>query len=134
MITSVSHALWIIRLGSQHPLSSNFSQQFIVPRIGTQTRTHKPYPIDVTVIFVLTLSLAQGMPECSGCTCMLVCAFTPSLAHETAGAASTRHSLLPLRREKVHGKTRAPCAARTRIHIHLSSSAKADDPVFQRHQ
>src|SRR6266516_7020986 len=41
-------------------------------------------------------TIAQGMPECSGCTCMLVCAFTPSLAHETAGAASTRHSLLPL--------------------------------------
>jgi hypothetical protein len=31
---------------------------------------------------------------------MLVRAFTPSLAHETAGAASTRHSLLPLLSEK----------------------------------
>src|SRR6266850_4646618 len=46
-------------------------------------------------------TIAQGMPECSGCTCMLVCASTPSLAHETTGAASTRHSLLPLRRDKV---------------------------------
>jgi hypothetical protein len=46
--------------------------------------------------------IAQGVPECSGCTCMLVCASTSSLAHETAGAASTRHSLLPLRRDKVH--------------------------------
>ena len=41
-------------------------------------------------------TIAQGMPECSGCTCMLVCASTTNIAHETVGAASTRHSLLPL--------------------------------------
>jgi hypothetical protein len=41
-------------------------------------------------------TIAQGMPECSGCTCMLVCALFAYFAHETAGAASTRHSLLPL--------------------------------------
>ena len=41
-------------------------------------------------------TIAQGMPECSGCTCMLVCASHSIIAHETAGAASTRHSLLPL--------------------------------------
>ena len=41
-------------------------------------------------------TIAQGMPECSGCTCMLVCASLYTIAHETAGAASTRHSLLPL--------------------------------------
>src|SRR5689334_13931277 len=54
--------------------------------------------------------IAQGMPECSGCTCMLVCASLPLIAHETAGAASTRHSLLPLRRDKVHANLgrRAP--------------------------
>jgi hypothetical protein len=40
-------------------------------------------------------TIAQGMPECSGCTCMLVCASTNIIAHETVGAASTRHSLLP---------------------------------------
>ena len=38
----------------------------------------------------------QGMPECSDCTCMLVCALLAHFAHETAGAASTRHSLRPL--------------------------------------
>jgi hypothetical protein len=38
----------------------------------------------------------QGMPECSDCTCMLVCAFSAHIARETAGAASTRHSLRPL--------------------------------------
>jgi hypothetical protein len=41
-------------------------------------------------------TIAQGMPECSSCTCMLVCATLYTIAHETAGAASTRHSLLPL--------------------------------------
>ena len=39
---------------------------------------------------------AQGMPGCSGCSCMLVCVFLRTIAHETAGAASTRHSLRPL--------------------------------------
>src|SRR6478752_3892336 len=41
------------------------------------------------------------MPECSDCTCMLVCVFCALFAHETAGAACTRHSLLPLLGEKV---------------------------------
>ena len=41
-------------------------------------------------------TIAQGMPECSDCTCMLVCALLRTFAHETAGAASTRHSLRPL--------------------------------------
>ena len=41
-------------------------------------------------------TIAQGMPACSGCTCMLVCVLFALFAHETAGAASTRHSLLPL--------------------------------------
>ena len=58
-----------------------------------------------------------------------------NIAHETAGAASTRHSLLPL----VGGtrnscKPRAQRAARTPTHIQLSSPAKAGDPVFQRQQ
>jgi hypothetical protein len=39
---------------------------------------------------------AQGMPGCSDCTCMLVCVLLRIIAHETAGAASTRHSLRPL--------------------------------------
>ena len=41
-------------------------------------------------------TIAQGMPACPGCTCMLVCASHTILAHETAGAASTRRSLRPL--------------------------------------
>src|SRR5260370_6184346 len=36
------------------------------------------------------------MPECSDCTCMLVCVSSHNFAHETAGAARTRLSLRPL--------------------------------------
>jgi hypothetical protein len=50
---------------------------------------------------------AQGMPACSGCTCMLVCASLALFAHETAGAASTRHSLRPLLWAKRFCKPRA---------------------------
>src|SRR5437016_500472 len=46
--------------------------------------------------------IAQGMPVCLGCTCMLVCALLIHIAHEIAGAARTRHSLLPLKGDKVH--------------------------------
>jgi hypothetical protein len=31
--------------------------------------------------------IAQGMPGCSGCTCMLVCVLFAHIAHETAGAS-----------------------------------------------
>jgi hypothetical protein len=41
-------------------------------------------------------TIAQGTSECSACTCMLVCAFDTTFAHETAGAASIRRSLRPL--------------------------------------
>jgi hypothetical protein len=57
-------------------------------------------------------TIAQGMPECSDCTCMLVCASTLSLARETAGAASTRHSLRPLSLGETVCKARARNAPR----------------------
>jgi hypothetical protein len=41
-------------------------------------------------------TIAQGMPGCSDCTCMLVCVSCAHIARETAGAASTRRSLRPL--------------------------------------
>jgi hypothetical protein len=64
-------------------------------------------------------TIAQGMPECSGCTCMLVCATLYTIAHETAGAASTRHSLLPpFSKEGTSScKPRAQCAARMQCRI-----------------
>ena len=40
-------------------------------------------------------AIAQGMSDALRFTCMLVCASTISIARETAGAARTRHSLLP---------------------------------------
>ena len=87
-------------------------------------------------------TIAQGMPECSGCTCMLVCATLYTIAHETAGAASTRHSLLPRcrgrnklyadlgrsvsrEREAIFSRHRPPCA---------QLRTGADDPVLQRRQ
>src|SRR5260221_4517836 len=55
---------------------------------------------------------------------MLMRALSVHIAHEIAGAARIRHSLRPLIGEGEHRrKTRAQCAARSRTHIQLSSSA-----------
>src|SRR5436190_24251000 len=67
-------------------------------------------------------AIAQGMSECFRCpvcSCAPKCTF---LAHETAGAARTRHSLRPLLRRGANefAKARANHAAGTRTHI-LSS-------------
>ncbi len=72
---------------------------------------------------------ASASPVCS-------CAFLVSArAHETAGAARTRHSLRPPFSEGHElSKARAKFVARTRICVTLSSPAKAGDPVFQRRQ
>ena len=79
-------------------------------------------------------AIAQGMPECSDCTCMLVCDLYAHIARETAGAACTRHSLLPLFRGDNFMQT-SGASRRENANAHqLSSSAKADDPVFQRRQ
>src|SRR5664279_786561 len=40
-------------------------------------------------------AIARGVPGDSGVTCMLVCATTTIIAHETAGASGARHSLRP---------------------------------------
>ena len=79
-------------------------------------------------------TIAQGMPECSGCTCMLVCAsiyilHTRPRVQQAPGIPCS----LSLG-DKVDGKTRTLSAARTPTHIPLSSPAKAHagDPVFQR--
>jgi hypothetical protein len=47
---------------------------------------------------------AQGMPGCSGCTCMLVCVLFAHVAHETAGASRRPAFPAPsdFRRDKVH--------------------------------
>src|SRR6185312_15618452 len=66
------------------------------------------------------------MPACLGCTCMLVCALATNIAHGTAGAASTRHSLLPpISKEGTSScKPRAQRVARPRdcIHRHCERS------------
>jgi hypothetical protein len=66
-------------------------------------------------------TIAQGMPECSSCTCMLVCVFFALFAHEIAGAASTRHSLRPLLWANEFAKLGRP-AARMRRRILLAGA------------
>ena len=63
-------------------------------------------------------TIAQGMPECSGCTCMLVCALPR--AHCTRDRGCSKHPAFPAPsrlRDKVDGKPRAQRAARTRVHV-----------------
>jgi hypothetical protein len=65
-------------------------------------------------------AIAQGMSECLRspvCSCAPLFAL---LAHETAGAACTRHSLRPLfvKRDNEFGKARAKRAAGTKTHVY----------------
>src|SRR3954447_16411746 len=64
-------------------------------------------------------AIAQGRPDALRFTCMLVCAFFRTIAHETAGAARTRSSLRPLFGEGANrfGKARADHAARMRTYV-----------------
>jgi len=68
-------------------------------------------------------AIAQGMPECSDCTCMLVCAFPCASCTRDRGCSV--HPAFPAPSSLV-GETpctpRTQCAARTRIHAQLSSS------------
>jgi hypothetical protein len=62
-------------------------------------------------------TIAQGMPECSGCTCMLVCAFFAHLCTRDRGCS--KHPAFPAPsfwRERKFGKARAHGAARRRGH------------------
>ena len=61
-------------------------------------------------------AIAQGRPDALRWTCMLVCAISCAIAHETAGAARTRSSLRPLSIERAgaNSKARAKRAARSR--------------------
>ena len=75
-------------------------------------------------------TIARGMPECSDCTCMLVYASSHNFAHETAGAASTRHSLRPLfSLGEMICKTRAHRAARTRNCVHRHCEERSDEAI-----
>ena len=60
-------------------------------------------------------AIAQGMPECSDCTCMLVCAFTCASCTRDRGCSAHPAFPAPSAFEgKGSSKTRAQCAARTR--------------------
>ena len=69
-------------------------------------------------------AIAQGMSDVLRCP-VCSCAHSSTIAHETAGAARTRHSLRPLIwRGRRSGKPRAQCAARMRNCIHRHCRAK----------
>jgi hypothetical protein len=60
-------------------------------------------------------TIAQGMPECSGCTCMLVCAFL--CTHCTRDRGCSKHPAFPapsVLRERNFSKPRAQVAPRER--------------------
>ena len=77
-------------------------------------------------------AIAQGMSVCSPLTCMLVCAYVHFLAHETAGAARTRHSLLPLFWRDNEIVTLGQIMSRERSLIFTRRPREGGDPVFQR--
>ena len=87
-------------------------------------------------------TIAQGRPDDPAPPVVTTVCFLPM--HTGRGCAlSTRSSLRPLILEGgPHSSSGAICAARMRMrvltmpspHLPLSSSAKADDPVFQRRQ
>ena len=70
-------------------------------------------------------AIAQGMSDALRCPVCSCAHFLLPIAHETAGAARTRHSLRPLdlRGRRVSRKPRALRAARTRTYIPVSSPA-----------
>jgi hypothetical protein len=79
---------------------------------------------------------AQRMPGCSGCTCMLVVRILECILHTRPRVLTgTRHSLRPLNFWRANFKQASGATRREIAEAHsVSSSAKADDPVFQRHQ
>ena len=59
-------------------------------------------------------TIAQGRPDAPADTCMLVCVFSAFIAHETAGAASTRSSLRPCVQEICQNVRTGGCAPTAR--------------------
>src|SRR5258705_5896976 len=90
-------------------------------------------------------TIAQGRPDAPADTCMLVCVFSASIAHETAGAS--QHPAFPapsdFRRAELKAKLgriaprerepisiRRPCARRTHNHREWYFCALVDPSCF----
>ena len=75
-------------------------------------------------------AIAQGRPECSACTCMLVCAFL--CANCTRDRGCSVHPVFPapsvFEGRKRRCKTRAQCAARKRSYVQPSLRAQRSNP------
>ena len=78
-------------------------------------------------------AIARGMPECSDCTCMLVCAFFRTICTRDRGCSV--HPAFPapsLLEGQVRAKSRALSARRDRRVMFSRHHPHAGDPVFQR--
>ena len=69
-------------------------------------------------------TIARGMPGCSGCTCMLVCAFLSASCTRDRGCqpAPGIPCALSISGGQTSSKPRARCAARWRSRIHVIAS------------
>ena len=71
-------------------------------------------------------TIAQGMPECSGCTCMLVCALLCTLHTRPRVQQAPGIPCSLSLRDRSSCKARAQCVARTRTCISMSSPERAN--------
>ena len=69
----------------------------------------------------MTAAIAQGMPECSVCTCMLVCVFFAHFCTRERESASTPAFPVPLISRVRFKQTSELCIARTRGHICITT-------------
>ena len=80
--------------------------------------TQQPHNVDLYHLFRLLLSLAQGMPECSVCTCMLVCAFLSASCTRDRGCSKHPAFPAPSLRAGLLCTPRAHCAAGMRRYVY----------------
>src|SRR5882724_8176854 len=74
-------------------------------------------------------TIAQGMPECSGCTCMLVCALLHTL-HTRPRVQQAPGIPCSLCLEGQRScKARAPCAARMQNCINVIARSECDEAI-----
>jgi hypothetical protein len=75
-------------------------------------------------------AIAQGMPECSDCTCMLVCVFCAQFCTRDRGCSVHPAFPAPSHGAKRYGATRTNHAAGMRTCVPTSLRAKRSNPAF----
>ena len=74
-------------------------------------------------------AIAQGMPECSDCTCMLVCVFLRTVCTRDRGCSVHPAFPAPSFGREGFEKLRAHRAARMRSHVRLSSPRRRGSSI-----